>query len=148
MTTRAASLVEQLARPVALGWLTRAQAEAALLNRIIAEERNGTAQGSGTLDEKMHIDRHLLNLFIEQQANKCLGVVSDITSAVWPMVSRHLPLPAIRAMAHEVNADHQQLLPEPHVEAAVADVLYRERAKVEARRGPPPRRKRRRYYAG
>jgi integrase len=61
------SLAASLARPVIRGLLPLPHAEAALAVAIVRGVRDGTLAGNGTIDERIHIDNHVLRLNIADE---------------------------------------------------------------------------------
>lgn len=140
-----AELAVSLARPVVRGLLPIDQAEAALAVSIAREERAGSSTGTGTLDEKLAVERHILQLYIDREERRRADVAHQIWRVVRPLIQAGANRYRARAEAHDVNAANDFCFSEPEVEQVLIENLLAMQAQAQAqiRAHAPPRRPRR-----
>jgi hypothetical protein len=140
-----AELAASLARPVVRGWLPINQAEAALAASIARAERAGTSPGIGALDEKLAIERHILQLYIDREEQRRADVAHQIWRVVRPLILAGADRYRARAEAHDVNAANDFCFSEPEVEQVLIGHLLAMQAQAQAktRASAPPWRPRR-----
>lgn len=118
----ARSLAEELARPVARGMMSRSAAIAALALANDRAMQAGTAQGNGSIEDRLKIDVHVLDLHAAKQRQIVEGVEHDIRRVIKPLIANLAPPNQILAEAHNVNGDAGFAL----TEAAVTDIVRNE----------------------
>jgi hypothetical protein len=129
------ALAISLARPVVRGDLPLAHAEAAIIAAHARAVRSGARPPETNIEDLARIDLHIMQLHIDKLEDTRAAACGRILQAVRPLISRHAPIGQVRAIAHDVNADHGFVLSEADVEQAVVEALYQARAKM----APPPR---------
>ena len=138
------ALAVSLARPVVRGLLPIDHAGAAIAAAIARDERAGTSPGSGTFAEKLAIVCHIMGLNIEREENRRAKAAHDIWQNARPMIQKGAARGAVRAQAHNINAEHNRAFEEHEVEDVLLDLLasMEARAKAEQRAKSPwrPRR--------
>lgn len=118
-------LVPCLARAVARGHLPMDHARAAITANILRGVRLGTLAGTGTVDERLHIDLHLLDLRLAALAATEARAVAAIKRTLRPLIDIGAPRNRLLAESFDANADHGSPLSERQVEALARSQVYR-----------------------
>jgi hypothetical protein len=117
-------LAASLARPVARGLLAIEHARAAIAVAIIKGVRDGTSPGTGTLEEKLNIDRHIFDLHLQIEAARRERVIGAISRVLRPLIDLRAPRGRLLAEAHDCNADSGFPLFEPEVKEIAKIQVY------------------------
>lgn len=120
MSTFAASL----AHPVVCGMLSIEHAHAAILVQIAQAMRAGNLTGNGTLEERAHIDRHILDLNIQNIQARRERASGSIARILRPLIEMHAPRNRLLAEAHNANEDAGHALSEDEVEEIAAAQVF------------------------
>jgi hypothetical protein len=113
-----------LARPVVLGHMTLAAAHAAIIVAIDAGMQKGDLPGNGTLEERVHIDNHILELNIRNAEAEREKATGAIIHALRPLIGIRAPRNRLLAEAHDINADHDFPLTESEVAEITAVAVW------------------------
>jgi hypothetical protein len=114
-----------LARPVVRGLLPLAYAHAAIAATIDAGMREGTLAGTGSIEERIHIDLHVLGLHIRNEQARRERASAAIAHVLRPLIDMHAPRNRLLAEAHNANEDAGRPLSEPEVAEAAAILVWR-----------------------
>jgi hypothetical protein len=111
-------LARELARPVARGWLTRSEADVALIN--CALRRCGKSDAIGVA----RLAQHSLRQWLRPEEDRRLLARHRIDRTLHPMIARRTPSNHLLAEAHGVNGEMGFPLTEAETTAAVEDQVY------------------------
>jgi hypothetical protein len=117
-------LVETLARAAAHGHLPITHVHAALAVNIARGVRLGTLPGNGTVEERLHIYRHILGLHLDAFAAAEDRATGAIGRALRPLIGIGAPRNRLLAEAHNANEDHGRPLSERQVEDVAKTQVY------------------------
>lgn len=93
-------MAASLARPVARGYITRTEADAALLASALAAKRRGMTYEVRDVFGGL---RHILDLHLEKEHVRRMLTEQRIQRRIRPLVALRKPSNAVLAEAHDVN---------------------------------------------
>lgn len=122
MNARPYTLAASLARPVARGYLTRNQADSALLATAMRGARTGQIHHDPV--DVFRIARHILTLKLADMHARRELAAHHIKRLLEPMIGSRKPSRALLAEAHGVNGEEGFPLTEDEVRDVVRDEVW------------------------
>ena len=114
-------MAASLARPVARGYITRTEADAALLASTLAAKRRGMTYEVRDVFGGL---RHILDLHLEKERVRRMLTEQRIQRRIRPLITLRKPSNAVLAQAHSVNGEDGFPFDEADVTEMAVDAIY------------------------